>query len=593
MKKYEEIIAQEVSQLLNRKLNANIEAESVVVNETRKDIAGDFSVVLFPLAKQLSKSPQELANILQDLEQNRIFEKVEFLKGFLNITIDKNNWFSYLKETEASGLDKLFDLQNSEKIVIEFSSPNTNKPQHLGHIRNNLLGESISRILKQAGNNLVKLNLINDRGIHICKSMLAWMKWGEGKTPETTGIKGDHLVGDFYVMFEKEYKKQVDELIEQGLTKQEAEKKAPILLEAQEILRKWEAGDPEIIKVWKMMNSWVLDGFEKTYKELGIEFDKIYFESETYLLGKKIILEQLEKGVVQKADDGSVYIDLSEDKLDKKILLRSDGTSVYITQDIGNAVLRHDTYKFDKHIYVVADEQIYHFKVLRHTLKRFGYDWWDKIVHFSYGMVELPEGKMKSREGKVVDADDLIEEMYETARNITEEQGKLGQLDKDEKEKIIKSIGLAALKFYILNVDPKRTVLFNPQKSIDFQGKTGPFVQYSYARIQSILRKAKEQDIDYSNPAPDNIDPREIELIKTIYFYPKTVYSAAKEMNPSLISNFAYNLAKDFNSYYHDFPILKEENTETRNFRLMLADMIGQVIAHALDLLGIDAPPRM
>ena len=596
MNKFEAKIGETVVLALKQKLGVDISPDKVIVNPTRRDISGDFSVVLFPLSKTLGRSPNEIFDLIKDnIEKLEFVHKVEFLKGFLNIFIKQGSWLDFLLQLRQATISEFVKRPAGEQILIEFSSPNTNKPQHLGHIRNNLLGDSLSRMLSEIGHDVKKLNLINDRGIHICKSMLAWKKWGNGITPEQAGKKGDHLVGDFYVLFEKKYKEQVDELVKQGIDPETAKKEAPLLKEAQEMLQRWEQGDPEVIEIWKTMNSWVLKGFEETYKELGISFDKIYYESDTYLLGKKIIYQQLEKGVAQKDTDGSVYIDLTDEGLDRKILLRSDGTSVYITQDIGNAVLRYDEFKFDKHYYVVADEQIYHFKVLRATLKKFGYPWWDKIIHFSYGMVELPEGKMKSREGKVVDADDLIEEMYHTARTKTEESGKLEGLDVQQKEQIIKQIGLAALKFYILNVDPKRTVLFIPQKSIDFQGKTGPFVQYSYARIQSIFRKAREQGIDVgttNTPVEVEMDEKELALIKDIYFYPQTIVKAAEQMNPSVISNFVYTLAKDFNSYYHDHPILKVQEP-IRQFRLLLADNIARVIKHALSLLGIEAPERM
>ena len=595
MSTFESKISETVVLALEESFGVYVSPKNIIVSQTRRDIPGDFSVVLFPVSKVLGRSPKEIFDsIKENLEKLDFVSKVEFVKGFLNIFLYQHSWLEFLTQLRRATISDFVKRQGGEKILIEFSSPNTNKPQHLGHIRNNLLGDSLSRMLSEIGHDVKKLNLINDRGIHICKSMLAWKKWGNGITPEQAGKKGDHLVGEFYVLFEQKYKEQVEELVKQGVDPAVAKKEAPLLKEAQEMLQKWEQGDPEVIEIWKTMNSWVLTGFEQTYRELGVSFDKIYYESDTYLLGKEIIHQQLEKGVVQKDTDGSVYIDLTDEGLDRKILLRSDGTSVYITQDIGNAVLRYDEFKFDKHYYVVADEQIYHFKVLRATLKKFGYPWWDKIIHFSYGMVELPEGKMKSREGKVVDADDLIEEMYQTARAKTEESGKLEGLDVREKEQIIKQVGLAALKFYILNVDPKRTVLFIPQKSIDFQGKTGPFVQYSYARIQSIFRKAREQGIDvkFSAPLVVEMDGKELALIKDIYFYPQTIVKAAEQMNPSVISNFVYNLAKDFNSYYHDHPILKAQEP-VRQFRLLLADNIARVIRHALSLLGIEAPERM
>ncbi len=592
---YEQKVLSVVEETIEATYSVKPEKSQLLITPTRRDIPGDFSIVLFPLAKFLKVSPKEVADLLIPALENQDFiKKAEFLKGFLNIFLNGVSWVNFLEDLHHSDISSFVKQPDGQLLMVEFSSPNTNKPQHLGHIRNNLLGDALSRMLSEIGNKVIRVNLINDRGIHICKSMLAWKKWGNGITPEKAGKKGDHLVGDFYVIFEKKYKEQVEELVKQGVPEDEAKRNAPLLKEAQEMLKKWEQGDPEVMEIWKTMNSWVLKGFEQTYRELGIHFDKIYYESDTYLLGKKIILEQLEKGVVQKAEDGSVYIDLSDEKLDKKILLRSDGTSVYITQDIGNAVLRYKEYGFDKHYYVVADEQIYHFKVLRATLKRFGYPWWDKIIHFSYGMVELPEGKMKSREGKVVDADDLIEEMYITAREKAQESGKLEGIDVEEKEKIIKQIGLAALKFYILNVDPKRTVLFIPQKSIDFQGKTGPFVQYSYARIRSIFRKAQESGIEIDYNLDNSVQPqqKELDLIKNIYFYPQTVIKAAEQMNPSIISNFVYNLAKDFNSYYHDHPILKADPA-VRNFRLLLADSVARIIKHALGLLGIEAPERM
>ncbi len=570
-----------------------IPPSEIPVVQTKKDINADLAIILFPLAKKLRTSPQQIAEkITPQLKHLNFISNIELVKGFLNITIDHSAWTDFIKNFDLNTLIQQIKQPSPQKILIEFSSPNTNKPQHLGHIRNNLLGDSISKILQTIGHNVIKINLINDRGIHICKSMLAWKKWGNGITPEKAGKKGDHLVGDFYVMFENEYKKQVNELIQKGIPKEQALKQAPIILEAQDMLRKWEQGDPEVLKIWETMNSWVIKGFEQTYNELGIHFDKIYFESQTYKLGKKIILEKLKQNIVQKAPDGSVFIDLSDVKLDKKILLRSDGTSVYITQDIGNAVLRYNEFNFDLHYYVVADEQIYHFKVLKEILKRFGYNWYNRIIHFSYGMVELPEGKMKSREGKVVDADDLINEMYQTAQQKSQELGKLHDLPEHDKNNIIKQIGMAALKFYILNVDPQRTVLFIPQKSIDFQGKTGPFIQYSYARIQSLLRKANEKNITVSSPSVPKLNDKEITLVKYIYFYPQTILSAAKELNPAIISNYIYNLAKDFNSFYHDYPILSSDDPQ-RSFRLLLADAVGQILKHGLSLLGIQAPPKM
>jgi len=478
--------------------------------------------------------------------------------------------------------------------MIEYSSPNTNKPLHLGHIRNNLLGYSVATILKANGHNVIKVNLVNDRGIHICKSMLAWQLYGGGETPESSGMKGDHLVGKYYVEFDKHYKQQVKELIaEKGLSEEEAKKQAPIMLQAQEMLRKWEAKDPEIYALWKKMNGWVYEGFDVTYKALGVDFDKVYYESQTYLLGKSLVEDGLQKGVFFRKEDNSVWIDLEADGLDQKLLLRGDGTSVYMTQDLGTALSRFEENKLDDMIYVVGNEQNYHFQVLKLVLKKLGYEWSDNIFHLSYGMVELPEGKMKSREGTVVDADDLIADMVGTAREMSAELGKLDGVSDEEAAAISEMVGLGALKYFILKVDPKKTMLFDPRESIDFNGNTGPFIQYTHARISSILRKAEEADIDSSMYGSASLLAEEVELIKSLTEYPATVRSAGEQFAPSIIAAYAYDLAKQFNGYYHDHSILKEENVAVRALRLKLAEQVARVIRSAMSLLGINVPERM
>ena len=539
-------------------------------------------------------SPNQIGEYLK-LNVSEI-EGFNVVKGFLNIAVAKSYWLNYFVDVSnrASYAYKVVD-DSSPTVMLEYSSPNTNKPLHLGHIRNNLLGFSVAEILKANGNNVIKTNLVNDRGIHICKSMLAWQKWGNGETPESSGLKGDHLVGKYYVRFDKELKLQSAQLVSEGLTKEDADKKAPIIIEAQQMLRKWEEGDTEIVSLWKTMNSWVYKGFEASYKMLGVNFDKIYYESNTYLLGKEMVEEGLSKNVFFKKEDGSVRIDLSAEGFDEKVLLRSDGTSVYMTQDLGTAVMRSKEFpKVGKMIYTVGNEQDYHFKVLFLILKKLGYKWAEACYHLSYGMVELPEGKMKSREGTVVDADDLIGAMIDTARETTTALGKSEGLDSKEAEQLYRAIGLGALKYFILKVDPKKKMLFDPKESIDFNGNTGPFVQYTYARIKSVLRKAEEdKKIGTYIMPPEQLNEKEKDLIKLLHDFPVAVIQAGKEYNPGVIANYVYELAKEYNQFYHEVNILKEEDIELRKFRLALSTKVAEVILSSMQLLGIEVPERM
>jgi arginyl-tRNA synthetase len=559
--------------------------------KTRKEFTGDYTLAVFPYSKQLRQTPEETAEQIAQLLKNNcsIINSYNIVKGFLNIEIADHYW---LKNTPLN-LPFLALPPTNKTIVVEYSSPNTNKPLHLGHIRNNLLGFSMANILKAAGNKVITVNLVNDRGIHICKSMLAWKKFGNGETPQTSGIKGDHLVGKYYVEFDKHYKAQVEELVKTGLSKEEAEKQAPLMLEAQEMLRKWEEGDQEILQLWNMLNSWVYDGFAVTYKRLGVNFDKTYYESNTYLLGKEIIKKGLEQNLFYKAPDGSVRINLTADNLDEKVLLRSDGTSVYITQDLGTAVERANEWNPDQMIYVVGNEQDYHFKVLKLILKKLNYPWADGIYHLSYGMVELPHGKMKSREGTVVDADDLMDEMINTAEEITKQLGKIDELTDNEAKLLFEQIGLGALKYFILKVDPRKKMLFNPAESIDFNGHTGPFIQYSYARIQSLLRKAGKPLFNSQDVNQITITPKEKELLVLISEYPQHIQEAAQQFNPAHLANYLYQLAKEYNQFYHDHPILREENHLIQQFRLALSQQVGYFIKHGMNLLGIQVPDRM
>jgi len=589
-------IASKASEAIKALYNADIEPSALQVSVTRKEFTGDFTLVVFPLLRLSHSTPENTGNAIGEWLKANVPEISEYncVKGFLNLLFSNLFWNELFGEIVA---DKDFgDLPKTGKnIMVEFSSPNTNKPLHLGHIRNNLLGDSVSRLLKASGNNVIKTTLVNDRGVHICKSMLAWLKVGNGATPESTGIKGDHLVGDMYVAFNDIYKKEVDDLVAGGMDEEAAKKEAPCLREAHEMLQKWEAGDKEVRDLWARMNGWVLKGFDESYKALGITFDKVYYESQTYLLGKELVQKGLNMGVFVKDPDGSVWCDLTADGLDRKLLIRSDGTSVYITQDLGTAERRFAEYHLDSHVYVVGNEQNYHFQVLKLILKKLGFEWSDNIFHLSYGMVELPEGKMKSREGTVVDADDLLQKMYEEARATSDESGKLADMSEEDKAKLYHMIGLGALKYFIIKVDPKKTMLFNPKESIDFNGNTGPFIQYTHARIRSILRKAAEKGIEYSaSPLPKvELSAKEIRLIKLLNTFPARVAEGAQAYSPAVIANYAYDIAKEFNQYYHDTPILKEENEDVLKMRLVLIDTLSAVLRKAMGILGIELPERM
>ena len=589
-------IASKASEAIKALYNADIEPSALQVSVTRKEFTGDFTLVVFPLLRLSHSTPENTGNAIGEWLKANVPEISEYncVKGFLNLLFSNLFWNELFGEIVA---DKDFgDLPKTGKnIMVEFSSPNTNKPLHLGHIRNNLLGDSVSRLLKASGNNVIKTTLVNDRGVHICKSMLAWLKVGNGATPESTGIKGDHLVGDMYVAFNNIYKKEVDDLVTGGMDEETAKKEAPCLREAHEMLQKWEAGDKEVRDLWARMNGWVLKGFDESYKALGITFDKVYYESQTYLLGKELVQKGLNMGVFVKDPDGSVWCDLTADGLDRKLLIRSDGTSVYITQDLGTAERRFAEYHLDSHVYVVGNEQNYHFQVLKLILKKLGFEWSDNIFHLSYGMVELPEGKMKSREGTVVDADDLLQKMYEEARATSDESGKLADMSEEDKAKLYHMIGLGALKYFIIKVDPKKTMLFNPKESIDFNGNTGPFIQYTHARIRSILRKAAEKGIEYAaSPLPKvELSAKEIRLIKLLNTFPAKIAEGAQAYSPAVIANYAYDLAKEFNQYYHDTPILKEENEDVLKMRLVLIDTLSAVLRKAMGILGIELPERM
>lgn len=569
--------------------------KQIQIQITNKDFEGDYTLVVFPLLRTSRKTPEATANEIGEKLKSLYPEIKSYnvIKGFLNIKFASVFWIQRLNdavENENFG----FSYGNGKKLMIEYSSPNTNKPLHLGHVRNNLLGYAVANILEANGNSVVKVNLVNDRGVHICKSMLAWQKFGNGETPESSGKKGDHLVGEYYVRYDHEYKKQLSEIIAGGIDEEQAKRKVPVQIEVQEMLRKWEAKDAETIDLWEKMNSWVYAGFDKTYSDMGVSFDKIYYESQTYLSGKNLVNEGLNKGVFFKKEDGSVWVDLTGDGLDQKLLLRSDETSVYITQDLGTAQQRIDEYNIEQMIYVVGNEQNYHFQVLKLILKKLGFAWADSIYHLSYGMVELPEGKMKSREGTVVDADDLMELMISTARGMSKELGKLDDLSDVEIDSVCRMIGLGALKYFILKVDPKKTMLFDPKESIDFNGNTGPFIQYTYARINSILRKAHEQQIQIPQKSQcANISEKEISIIKLINIFPETLKLAAKEFSPAVIANYVYDIAKEFNQFYHEYQILREENEELKLFRLMLSEKVAIMIKKSMKLLGIDVPDRM
>ena len=590
------IIAQGVSRAVKELYGVDTPAEQIVPQATRKEFEGNLTVVVFPWVKAARKAPDAVAAEIGDwlVDNEPAVDRYNAVKGFLNIVIEPTYWCSVLEHIaadDAYGFTVATD--NSPLVMVEYSSPNTNKPLHLGHVRNNLLGYSLSQILKACGNRVVKTNIVNDRGIHICKSMLAWQKWGEGATPESTGKKGDHLIGDFYVLFDKHYREEVRQLMAQGLSEDDAKAQSALMAEAREMLRRWEQKDPEVRALWKRMNEWVYAGFDVTYKRLGVDFDKIYYESETYLEGKEKVMEGLEKGIMYRKEDGSVWADLTDAGLDNKLLLRSDGTSVYMTQDIGTAKLRFRDYPIDKMIYVVGNEQNYHFQVLSLLLDRLGFRWGKDLVHFSYGMVELPEGKMKSREGTVVDADDLMEEMVANARQVATELGKTDGMSAAEIDNIAETVGMGALKYFLLKVDPRKNMMFNPKESIDFNGNTGPFIQYTYARIRSVLRKAQEQGFAASAYAAVVPNDKEIALIQTLADFPATVQEAGRTYSPALIANYTYELVKQYNQFYHDYSILREEDAAVRSLRLALCATVARTVRLAMGLLGISVPERM
>ena len=594
----ETTLVQSVVEAIKSLYGTDFSAEKIQLQKTRKEFEGDFTLVVFPFLALSKKRPEETAQEIGEfLKANQpVISASNVVKGFLNLSIATSYWIDLLGNIDST--DKWGTVEATEEsplVMVEYSSPNTNKPLHLGHIRNNLLGYALSNIIAANGNRVVKTNIVNDRGIHICKSMLAWQKWGEGATPESCGKKGDHLIGDYYVAFDKHYKAELAELMEKGMSKEEAEAASPLMAEAREMLVKWEAGDKEVRALWEKMNNWVYEGFDETYKRLGVDFDKIYYESDTYLVGKETVLGGLEKGLFYRREDESVWADLTKEGLDEKLLLRSDGTSVYMTQDIGTAQLRFRDYPIDKMVYVVGNEQNYHFQVLSLLLDRLGFSWGKGLVHFSYGMVELPEGKMKSREGTVVDADDLMDEMINTARETSEELGgKLNDLTAEEKAEINRIIGLGALKYFMLKVDARKNMLFNPKESIDFNGNTGPFIQYTYARTRSIERKAAEAgvNVDTAN-APESISEKECGIIRMLNEFPAVIRQAGTDYSPSGIANYTYELAKEYNQFYHDFSILREENESVKAFRILLTRNVGKVIKTAMNILGIDVPERM
>jgi arginyl-tRNA synthetase len=598
MKKMEIVLKEKIKEAVRIIYNSEVKDELIQIQETRKDFMGDFTLVVFPLLRFSKNTPEKTGEkIGQYLVENYPFVSgFNVIKGFLNLVISDAWWVDFFRKLtlEKNHLENS-QVKKAETILVEYSSPNTNKPLHLGHIRNNLLGFSLYRILSGCGHRVIKTNIVNDRGIHICKSMLAWLKFGNGETPESSGMKGDHLVGKYYVLFEKEYKIQMQQLIDGGVNEAEAKNSAPLMRETREMLLKWEAGDKEVVDLWKMMNSWVYAGFDETYRKLGVDFDKIYYESDTYKVGKDIVLAALKDQILYRNEDSSIWADLTGEGLDQKLLLRSDGTAVYMTQDLGTAVDRHNEFNFDKNIYVVGNEQNYHFQVLKALLKRMGYPWADGLIHFSYGMVELPEGKMKSREGIIVDADDLIGEMQMTAKEVSLELGKLSDFSEEEKEEIFRKIGMGALKYYILKVDPRKNMTFNPAESIDFNGNTGPFIQYTYARIKSVFRKAEQTGIKTSDIqfTGTRTGPKEIELIKLLRKFSETITAAADGYSPALISNYCYELSREYNQFYHDFSILGEPDEEIRNFRLVLSQITSEIIFTGMWLLGIEMPERM
>ena len=589
----EEIISRGVADAVKTLYGVEIDASTVSPSATKKEFVGDLTVVVFPWLKASRKAPEATANEIGGWLKENVPAVADFnvVKGFLNISVDPSFWLRLLHEI-ASKEDYGFRLPNQDSplVMVEYSSPNTNKPLHLGHVRNNLLGYSVSQILAANGNRVVKTNVVNDRGIHICKSMLAWKKWGDGATPESTGKKGDHLIGDFYVAFDKHFKEEVAQIMaRENISEDEAKEKSPLMKEAREMLRLWEQGDPEVRRLWEMMNSWVYAGFDETYRRLGVDFDKIYYESDTYLEGKDLVLAGLEKGEMYRKEDGSVWADLTPQGLDHKLLLRADGTSVYMTQDIGTAKLRYQDYPIDRMIYVVGNEQNYHFQVLSILLDRLGFKWGKSLMHFSYGMVELPEGKMKSREGTVVDADDLIDTMISSAAEMSADRFK--DMDEAEAAEVARMVGLGALKYFLLKVDPKKNMLFNPKESIDFNGNTGPFIQYTYARIRSLLRKAEGFNPDAT---PDcELNTKESTLVRKVADFRNVVAEAGRNCSPAVIANYAYDLAKEYNQFYHDYSILREENPAVKEMRLLLSFVVARTLKSAMSLLGIEMPERM
>ena len=590
-------LAEELKNALHELYQIDIQADASLVQPTRKEFEGDLTIVVFPYVKLARKAPDMVAKEIGD----RLCERMDALtgynvvKGYLNLSVADGYWLERLREGFADERYGLFAQREEAPVLIEYSSPNTNKPLHLGHVRNNLLGHSVSQILMACGHPVVQVNLVNDRGIHICKSMVAWLRYGNGETPESAHIKGDHLVGNYYVVFDKHYKKEQAELIAKGLSEEEAAQQAPIMLEAREMLRRWEAGDPEVRALWEKMNQWVYAGFDETYARLGIHFDKTYYESNTYLLGKSLVQEGLDKGVFQRHEDGSVRVNLTDEGLDEKVLLRKDGTSVYMTQDLGTAQLRYEEFHPGKMIYVVGNEQNYHFDVLKLVLgKKLGKPFGDSIYHLSYGMVELPSGKMKSREGTVVDADDLMDDMFEEAKQSTESLGKF-DFQPDEAAALYEMVGLGALKYFILKVDPAKNMLFNPAESIDFNGNTAPFIQYTHARIRSLLRKAAEQSVNVADALPDGLSPEgeEKSIVKKLYQYPQVVLAAGENLSPALIANYVYDLAKQFNHFYQETPIMRETDAAKRLLRLQISQWVANTLRNGMKLLGIDVPERM
>jgi arginyl-tRNA synthetase len=596
--KAEEKILKVIAEIIKEKFGEEALASTLTLQKTRKEFEGDFSFVVFPFVKMARRSPEQTAEIIGNALLAQVPEIGSFnvIKGFLNLNLGAKYWLDFLKLEMNNAFYGLKTLKEGAPVVVEFSSPNTNKPLHLGHIRNNLLGYAVARILEADGKKVYKVNLVNDRGIHICKSMLAWMKYGHGETPESSGKKGDKLVGEYYVRFETELRGQVKEMMAVGaISEEEARKTAPLILEAQKLLRKWELRDEETISIWERMNGWVYEGFDATYQRMGVDFDKMYYESETYLLGKDLVNEGLEKDVFMRRNDGSVWVDLTSEGLDEKLLLRADGTSVYMTQDLGTAQLRYDDFHPEKMIYVVGNEQNYHFDVLQKVLKKLEKPYADSVFHLSYGMVELPEGKMKSREGTVVDADELMDEMIETARRTAEELGKIKDFNEEEKAKLFYIIGLGALKYFILKVDPKKNMLFNPAESIDFNGNTGPFIQYTHARIRSILRTAGQElveSIQVRMPA-EKLNARERNLLRSLYEFPGVVAEAAAELSPAQIATYTFELCKEFNQFYHEHSVLNEPDEEVSDFRIKLSQLTAQTIKNAMALLGIEVPDRM